>query len=257
MKKFTRSDDNKILFGVFGGLGEYYQSDPTIIRLIAIFLLFISGFIPLILVYIIAIFMVPKLGEESKKTKKSRKVFLTVFLIFITIAIIIPILIMLFGFSLYKVSNTYQSLNTSPRQSQPENNIVYQLFSTPEYENIENYLNNNIISPNFDGQIFSHHHIFSQTEDKIYLWAYISEYYLDGIDLKQGTAISWPIVLYFSDQEIINYQMPGDGKYSEKVIQLFPSQIHDDILNFPSKNKEIINDMKHFVEYKAIVNYGI
>ena len=33
-KQLYRSDTNKILFGVCGGLGEYFNIDPTIIRLL-------------------------------------------------------------------------------------------------------------------------------------------------------------------------------------------------------------------------------
>ena len=32
-RQLYRSDTNKILFGVCGGLGEYFNIDPTIIRL--------------------------------------------------------------------------------------------------------------------------------------------------------------------------------------------------------------------------------
>ena len=33
-RQLYRSDTNKILFGVCGGLGEYFNIDPTIIRLL-------------------------------------------------------------------------------------------------------------------------------------------------------------------------------------------------------------------------------
>ena len=59
-KKLYRSNTNKMLCGVCGGIGEYFNIDPTIVRLIwAIFIC--SG--PGILAYIIAALIMP-LGED-------------------------------------------------------------------------------------------------------------------------------------------------------------------------------------------------
>jgi phage shock protein PspC (stress-responsive transcriptional regulator) len=37
MKRLYRSSKNKVLFGVCGGLGDYFGIDPVIVRLICIF----------------------------------------------------------------------------------------------------------------------------------------------------------------------------------------------------------------------------
>ena len=59
-KKLYRSNTNKMLCGVCGGIGEYFNIDPTIVRLIwAIFIW--SG--PGILAYFIAALIMP-LGED-------------------------------------------------------------------------------------------------------------------------------------------------------------------------------------------------
>ena len=42
MKKLYRSRTDKKLFGVCGGLAQYFDLDPTIMRLIAVILLFVS-----------------------------------------------------------------------------------------------------------------------------------------------------------------------------------------------------------------------
>ena len=56
-QKLYRSDTDKMICGVCGGLGEYFQVDPTIIRLIwAIFVC--TG--PGILAYIVAAFIIPR-----------------------------------------------------------------------------------------------------------------------------------------------------------------------------------------------------
>ena len=66
MKKLYRSRTNKMLGGVCGGIGEYLDIDPTIIRLLwALFLLTGVG----IIAYIIAWLIIP----EKPKTKKKKK----------------------------------------------------------------------------------------------------------------------------------------------------------------------------------------
>lgn len=57
-KKLYRSYDNRIIAGVCGGVAEYLNLDPTIIRLIWILLSFGFGFG--ILTYLLAIIIVPK-----------------------------------------------------------------------------------------------------------------------------------------------------------------------------------------------------
>lgn len=43
-KKLTRSADNRWLAGVCGGLGEYFNIDPTLIRIIVVLATIIFGF---------------------------------------------------------------------------------------------------------------------------------------------------------------------------------------------------------------------
>lgn len=58
-KKLSRSKTNKVLAGVCGGLGEYWDIDATIIRLGWVLLVVATGFVPGVLGYIIAIFLIP------------------------------------------------------------------------------------------------------------------------------------------------------------------------------------------------------
>lgn len=60
MKKLYRSEENKIIFGILGGVGEFYKVDPALIRLGYIILLFATGIVPLIIAYFVAYFIVPK-----------------------------------------------------------------------------------------------------------------------------------------------------------------------------------------------------
>ena len=60
MKKLFRSKTDKCLAGVFGGLGEAYGVDPNILRLAAVFLTIATGFIPMLVTYLVAYFIVPQ-----------------------------------------------------------------------------------------------------------------------------------------------------------------------------------------------------
>ena len=58
-KRLYRNDDDKVLAGVSSGLGEYFNVDPVIIRLIWVLLAIIS-FGSALLAYIIAALIIPK-----------------------------------------------------------------------------------------------------------------------------------------------------------------------------------------------------
>ena len=59
-EKFYRARNDKTFAGVFGGLGKYFDIDPTILRLLWVVVTIFSGILPGVLIYIIAIFLVPK-----------------------------------------------------------------------------------------------------------------------------------------------------------------------------------------------------
>ena len=60
MKKLYRSRENRIFAGIIGGLGEYFEVDPVLLRLGCVFLVAFTAFLPGIIAYIIAIFLVPE-----------------------------------------------------------------------------------------------------------------------------------------------------------------------------------------------------
>lgn len=57
MKRLYRSRKNRMLGGVCGGIAEYFEIDPVIVRLIAVALFFVGG--SAILAYIIALIVIP------------------------------------------------------------------------------------------------------------------------------------------------------------------------------------------------------
>ena len=58
MKKLYRSS-NRILAGVCGGIAEYFDVDPTLIRVIYMILSLFSAAFPGFLLYIILMIMIP------------------------------------------------------------------------------------------------------------------------------------------------------------------------------------------------------
>ena len=60
MKKLYRSSTNKMVAGVCGGIGEYFNVDPTLVRLGFVALSFLAG--GGLLVYILAAIIIPKEG---------------------------------------------------------------------------------------------------------------------------------------------------------------------------------------------------
>jgi phage shock protein C len=78
-KRIYRSQKNRIIFGVCGGLAEYFEVDPLLIRIFFIFLVLAGG--SGVLLYILLAVLMPKegggadlnknnLAEEAKKRTK-------------------------------------------------------------------------------------------------------------------------------------------------------------------------------------------
>lgn len=69
--KLRKSKENVLISGVFGGLGEYFQVDPTILRIIFAMLTFVSAF-PMIPLYIMAAIVMPEAEASKKKSNKKK-----------------------------------------------------------------------------------------------------------------------------------------------------------------------------------------
>ncbi|KPJ56868.1 phage-shock protein [Parcubacteria bacterium DG_74_2] len=66
MKKLYKSRENKIIAGVIGGLGEYFNLDPVILRLVWILIVVFTGIFPGIIAYLTAALIVPNRQKEIK-----------------------------------------------------------------------------------------------------------------------------------------------------------------------------------------------
>jgi len=62
-KRLTRSNTERILAGVLGGLAVYFRIDPTIIRLGFVALLIFTAVFPLAILYLIAAVIIPNESE--------------------------------------------------------------------------------------------------------------------------------------------------------------------------------------------------
>ena len=62
-KKLYRSMADKKLCGVCGGLGEYFDLDPTLIRLLWVVMTLFTAAFPGVLAYIICAIIVPQQGQ--------------------------------------------------------------------------------------------------------------------------------------------------------------------------------------------------
>ena len=58
-RKLTRSSRHKIIAGVCGGIAEYFELDPTVVRVAYVLISIISIAFPGILAYIILMFVMP------------------------------------------------------------------------------------------------------------------------------------------------------------------------------------------------------
>lgn len=63
MKRLYRSETDKKLAGVCGGIGEVFNIDPVVVRIIFLILLIGTGFFPFGLGYLLAIWLIPKKSD--------------------------------------------------------------------------------------------------------------------------------------------------------------------------------------------------
>ena len=58
-KKLMRSN-NKMIAGVCSGIGEYFDVDPTLIRILYVLASLLTGILPLAIAYIILVIIIPQ-----------------------------------------------------------------------------------------------------------------------------------------------------------------------------------------------------
>ncbi len=73
VKKLQKSKDNEILFGVLGGIAEYFGIDPVLVRVI-FFVLAVGSMGTFILIYIALAIIMPDEPEEVTFRKRREKI---------------------------------------------------------------------------------------------------------------------------------------------------------------------------------------
>ena len=68
MKRIYKIEDGKKIFGVCGGVAEYFDLDPTLIRVLWLVAVLCAGFG--LLAYLICAIVFPKKSEVVKDEKK-------------------------------------------------------------------------------------------------------------------------------------------------------------------------------------------
>ena len=65
-RRLTRSRRHKMIAGVCGGLAEYFEMDPTAVRVAYVLISILSAAFPGILAYIILMFVMPPPEEQAQ-----------------------------------------------------------------------------------------------------------------------------------------------------------------------------------------------
>lgn len=69
-KRLYKSKNNKVIFGVLGGIGEYFEVDPVLLRVLYIFISVFTACFPGIIAYIFMSMVMPQkpeiIHEEAK-----------------------------------------------------------------------------------------------------------------------------------------------------------------------------------------------
>jgi len=60
MKRIYRSQEDRKIAGILGGLGELFDIDPTLLRLLFVFIGLATGVIPLAVAYLIGWIIIPR-----------------------------------------------------------------------------------------------------------------------------------------------------------------------------------------------------
>ena len=60
MKRLYRSQADKKIAGIFGGVGEIYSVDPTLLRLLFVFIGLATGILPFLISYLVGWAIIPK-----------------------------------------------------------------------------------------------------------------------------------------------------------------------------------------------------
>jgi phage shock protein C len=67
-KRLYKSDTNKVWSGVIGGIGEYFDIDPVLLRVVWILIVVFTCFFPGLIAYILTATVVPGKSGSHKQS---------------------------------------------------------------------------------------------------------------------------------------------------------------------------------------------
>jgi phage shock protein C len=73
MKKIYRSEKDKKIAGICGGLGEMFSIDSTLIRLAVVFIGLVTGILPIIIAYIVGWMIIP-VGPSQQEREEDQEI---------------------------------------------------------------------------------------------------------------------------------------------------------------------------------------
>ncbi len=59
IKKLYRSRSDRVIGGIAGGLGKFFNVDPVLVRVVLLLLAILTAIIPLLIIYLIMLVIVP------------------------------------------------------------------------------------------------------------------------------------------------------------------------------------------------------
>jgi phage shock protein PspC (stress-responsive transcriptional regulator) len=72
VKKLRRSNTDRVFLGVAGGLGQYFEVDPVLVRVVFVILAFFSGGL-VILLYLLIALLIPQEGSAAQGSTEAIK----------------------------------------------------------------------------------------------------------------------------------------------------------------------------------------
>ena len=66
MQRLYRSNKNKMIAGICGGIAEIVNQDPTLIRLLVVLVALLTAVVPFVLIYVIAWIIIPDEDDISE-----------------------------------------------------------------------------------------------------------------------------------------------------------------------------------------------
>lgn len=70
-KKLYRSKENRVFLGLLGGIGEYADADPVLVRVVYLMVAVFTGVVPGIIAYVLGALIVPSRGMSESRAQGS------------------------------------------------------------------------------------------------------------------------------------------------------------------------------------------